>query len=247
MLLSPRAERLISPLRDVLRGVGDVVGLPTFRPESDSRTISISASSTTAYIVGKPLLRHLASAAPYVTLRMSVAPALFSESLFSQDNIDLALLADSLTTTHPRKRLYTDEWVVVMDKVGPRDILDREGGAKVITPASLTSRPHIVFDSKLRTSPYAHMDRLSMSRRVVARVSDFLLIPHLVSGSDALAIVQRRVAERLCTPLGLSLLRLPFENPSLGIDMVWNPRLGNDPMVGWLQGELGRIAEDLDN
>lgn len=43
----------------------------------------------------------------------------------------------------------------------------------------------------------------------------------------------------------LRIEEFPFPLPGLGIDMVWNPRLADQPFVTWLRGLLLDVAAGL--
>jgi hypothetical protein len=89
----------------------------------------------------------------------------------------------------------------------------------------LTTLPHVVFDeSPQRHAPYAVLDEREIHYRVRDRVTDYLLIPHLVAGSGAVAVHRHRLTKALQAFLRLRADEFPFPVPPLGIDMV--PRHG---------------------
>lgn len=45
--------------------------------------------------------------------------------------------------------------------------------------------------------------------------------------------------------LPLRIEEFPFPAPTLGFDMVWNPRLQDDRCMGWLRGILRDVTGEL--
>ena len=58
IVLTPRANELIGPLRELMRQTARVVDFPGFDPEHDDRTITVAMTSSTAFVAGaKPAVR----------------------------------------------------------------------------------------------------------------------------------------------------------------------------------------------
>lgn len=236
--LTRRGRQLLAPLGDILLQVSSsMLDYPQFRPDRDVRTVSISMTTTTMLVLLPSLQKLLRTQAPNVVLRV-VSGAGSTQELF-EDDIDLVLLADSVSTTYPRARLYTDEWVVVASETNARV-------ADGVLLHHLSELPHIVYETQhARILPYATMDELGMARNICMRVADFLVIPHLVQNSECMAFVQQRVAKRLCSELKVRMFPVPFDTQPLGIDAVWNPRLANDPLKTWFTEQLELAVEQM--
>ncbi|MEV7389175.1 LysR family transcriptional regulator [Streptomyces sp. NPDC091215] len=230
--LTPRGRVLLGPLRRLLHGLSrEVLDWPGFVPETSRRRFRVSASSSTTAVVLGPLLSLLAECAPGVSLQVVTSPHI-TEDLSAHPDVDLVLLPDALATPLPRERLYNDEWVAVVAS-GNRTVTGE------LTAEHLRTLPHVVFEwADMRISPYSVMDSLGIHRLVRARCNDFLSIPWAVASSDALAVVQRRIALRFEEAGLVRVLSLPVPVPPLGIDMVWNPRLAHDPARNWLREQL---------
>lgn len=230
--LTPRGRALIGPLTRVLREVStEILDQPGFVPATSTRRFRISATSSTVTIVLPPLLRHIADRAPGVSIQAE-PDVRHSDELLGLPDLDLALMADGLPSSLARERLYNDRWVVVV-------ATDNEAVDGALTVAHLRSLPHVVYESQGgRIPPYAVMDTMGINRTVWARSHDFLTIPLLVPGSPALAVIQERVARRFASAGLVRTFPLPIAAPPLGIDMVWNPRLAQDPARRWLRDQL---------
>ncbi|MBB3084343.1 LysR family transcriptional regulator [Geodermatophilus sabuli] len=234
MTLTPRAAELIAPLRRALRQTARVVDFPAFDPAADSRVITVGMTTSTALVIGDAVARLLGERAPHVTLRL-LAERTVSESLFTDEGVDVLLL--SFASRYPRERLYDDRWVVITGPATPEDASALD---------LLTTLPHVVFDGVPRFPvPYAVLDERGIPYRVRDRVTDYLLIPHLVAGSGAVAVHRHRVTTALQPLLGLRIEEFPFPMPGLGIDMVWNPWLVDVGFTTWLRGVFLEAAAQL--
>lgn len=234
MALTPRGRELVGPLRRVLRQTADVVGPAAFDPATDRRVVTLAMTSSTALQLGGRLTRLVQAQAPHVVVHLRTMPlAGPADTVFTQEGADVLLLPQAFGTAYPRERLYDDRWVVVTGPDAP-DL-----------PASelLQQLPHVVFDSgPYRPRPYEVLDRLGIVHEVSVRVSDQLLIPHLVVSGGGVAFHRHRVVAEMCRFLDLRVHEVPFEIEGLGIDLVFNPWLGDEDLRGWLGSVLREAA-----
>ncbi|WP_243770039.1 LysR family transcriptional regulator [Amycolatopsis acidicola] len=223
--LTPRAMELAAPLREALRQAADVIRFPGFDPAADRRVITIALTTSTAFVLGGKLARLVAERAPNATLRLRTI-TVPTEATFTEHGVDVVLVSEAFATQHPRERLYDDRCVVVASADTPPEA----------TPLDLvTTQPHIVVDTERRVFPYSVLDERGIGYRVGMWISDFLLVPYLIGRSGGVGLLRYRVAAELRTLLDLRIEEFPFPLPSLGIDMVWNPRLHDHRFIEWLR------------
>ncbi|MGI5271095.1 LysR family transcriptional regulator [Nonomuraea sp. CA-218870] len=223
--LTPRAVQLIAPLRAALQQAADLVSLPAFDPATDRRVITVAMTTSTALVLGARLGRLVAERAPHATLRLRTI-TVPTESTFTEHGVHVVLISEAFASPFPRERLYDDRLVVVASADTPpqASALDL-----------LTTQPHVVVDAERRVFPYPVLDERGVPYRVGLRVSDFLLVPYLVGRAGGVALLRHRVAAEMRTLVGLRIEEFPFPLPGLGIDMVWNPHLGDHPFMAWLR------------
>jgi DNA-binding transcriptional LysR family regulator len=230
--LTPRALDLVNPLRRVLQQTAQVVNFPAFDPAQDERVITVAMMTPTAFVIGAPLARLVAQRAPNATLRIRTI-SLPTESVFTDEGVDVVLLSDAFTSPYPRERLYDDRWVVVASAEAAPDASALD---------LITSQPHVVFDAERRVTPYSVLDERGVGYRVGQLVSDNLLVPHLVARSGGVAFSRYRVAAAMKGQVDLRIEDFPFPLHGVGIDMVWNPRLSDQFFIEWLRGMLFEAA-----
>jgi len=226
--LTPRALQLIAPLRAVLRQTADVVNFPGFDPATDHRVITVAMTTSTAFVLGPRLSRLVAERAPNATLRLRTI-TVPTESTFTENGVDVVLVSEAFSSPYPRERLYDDRCVVVASSDTPPEASPLE---------LITTLPHVMVDSERRVFPYGVLDEHGVSYRVDRLISDFLLVPYLVASAGGVALLRYRVADTMRALVDLRIEDFPLPIPGLGIDMVWNPHLGDQHFIAWLRQVL---------
>jgi DNA-binding transcriptional LysR family regulator len=234
MMLTPRAMDLVAPLRRALNATAHIVNPSSFDPAVDRRVISVAMTTSTAFVVGGHIARLLTEHAPNAEVRL-ITTNLTSNALFTEQGVDVVLLAEAFAYPHPRERLYEDRWMVVSPSNTAEDMTALE---------RLTTLPHVVYEvSGRHVRPYEVLEEQGVQHTVRARVSDNLLIPHLLAGSGGVAILGSGVATAFSRSLDLNIEEFPFPVPTLGIDTIWNPWLADDEFKTWMRGILVEAGE----
>ncbi|MEU1213404.1 LysR family transcriptional regulator [Streptomyces sp. NPDC005791] len=233
--LTPRALQLIAPLRSALRQTARVVDLPGFDPATDQRVVTVAMTTSTAFVIGPRLARLTAERAPHTTLRLRTI-TVPTEATYTDQGVDVVLVSEGHFSPHPRERLYDDRCVVAASPDTPP-----EASALDL----LTTQPHVVVDSDRRVFPYGVLEEKGIPYRVGQLSSDFLLVPYLVARAGGVALLRHRVAAAMRTLTDLRIEEFPFSLPGLGIDVVFNPRLGDQDFVAWLRTLLFDAATPL--
>lgn len=223
--LTPRAEELVVPLRETLRRAANVIDLPAFDPATDRRVITIALTTSTALVLGARLGRLVTERAPNATLRLRTI-TVPTESTFTEHGVDVVLMSEGFASPYPRERLYDDRCVLVASPDTPPEMTALE---------LMTTQPHVVVDTERRLFPYSVLDEKGIDYRIGRRISDFLLVPYLVARAGGVALLRHRVAAEMRTLVDLRIEEFPFPLPGLGIDMVWNPHLGDHQFMAWLR------------
>jgi DNA-binding transcriptional LysR family regulator len=90
-----------------------------------------------------------------------------------------------------------------------------------------------------------HLLRNGYRRNIVATTASLTNAPFLLQGTAMLAMVPRRLAERLRVAAGIRLLELPLEVPPLAERLVWNPRFTQSQPHIWMREQIASIAATL--
>lgn len=232
-VLTPRAQELLGPLRVVLHGVAGLLGGPSFDPETSRRTVTIAMSSSMAYILGSAITTMLEEEAPRMGLRI-ITTQVPDDGVFTERGVDVLLLAEGYESGHPRERLFDDEWVVIggVPELHERDVI-----------STLEDWPHVALIADRLTRPYEVLRHRGVEVDVQVRINDYLLLPQFVAGARKVGLHRRSVAERMAQFYPLYLADFPFPMLGLGVDMVWNPWLGDEAFRRWLRDLLRRACD----
>lgn len=234
--LTPRAVELLGPLKQVLHQTASLVGSATFDPSTDSRTIVIALTTSTALVLGPRLMGLLRERAPHMTLKFKTGN-MTAPTVFTDDGVDAVLITETLSAPHPRERLFDDRWVVITSP----DIPEQKDIRRLIE-----TEPHLVFEDPLRKlGPYVVLDDQRVSYSVSLRVTDYLLIPHLVAHSHGIAMHRWQATAELADQLPLRRYEFPFPIQTIGVDLVWNPWLADEEFKSWLRATLFEAARPL--
>lgn len=236
MVLTPRAEALLAPVRAALESSVLVLDPRPFDPATDHRVVTIALTTSSAFIYGPLLVRTLEQRAPHVELVLRTTGGQ-STGVFADRGVDAVLLPQGYDSPYPRERLWDDRWVVLAagapDGRTARELIEREPHTAFIGEAGQLMRPYAVLDAQ------------GVDYSVRRRVTDYLVVPHLIAEVGGVALHRYQAARDLAAILPLQTLEFPFEAPGLGIDLIWNPWHGENAFRAWLRGVLFEAAAPL--
>ncbi|MGC0239642.1 LysR substrate-binding domain-containing protein [Arthrobacter sp. SD76] len=204
---------------------------PIFRPEVSTRRFVVGASSSTVVTGLHPVMKALEGAAPGVSFKVVDLPRDAGSILVGQE-VDLILVPEHLPVTHPRERLYQEEWVIIA-------AVDNQMSRLPLTRESLTKLPFAVYEQdglRVGAMQLLAAEGIHIQPRFIC--DDFLTMMHVVIEAGLFAIIQSSIARRYASRNGLVILDSPIPFRPFGIDMVWNPRTIDDPAVAWLREQF---------
>jgi DNA-binding transcriptional LysR family regulator len=235
---TPRAERMAGPVGAALRELQVTVEPDEFDASQTSRSYTIAANNYAARAVIPALARRMAKLAPSIVLEVRPIGALHVLDQLDAGGVELAVT--TLTEGGDRFKcvgLLDDEYVAILSSDNP---VTAESELSIEAFAAL---PHITVTSSGDDTHFiddALADR-GLARLVSAKVPLHSLILMLI-GSEALAVVPRRVAADLVAICPLTMRPLPFPSPRVSLSMIWHRRLDNHPAHRWLRGTLRAVT-----
>ncbi len=241
MTLTSLAESLVEPVRSILEQVHQtiLVNIP-FAPATSRRVFTIAASDYAVTVLLTDALRRIGREAPGVTV---VIMPLRERTPKSDDlGLDLVIVPKAYA---PAPWLHE----VLFEDVFTAIVWDRHSSVGDTLHAEHFRRlPHAVVsfsdDTRInydeRLGEQAGVD---LHAQVVA--PSYHALPALIVGTERVATLQMRLAEKLAASYPIRLVPLPLPMPRLEEAMMWHPRLDRDAGHVWLRGVLRETAAAL--
>jgi DNA-binding transcriptional LysR family regulator len=238
---TPRALALAEPIRQGLRLLDSALAPVTFDPSSAERRFVVEASDYVEFVLMPPLLRRLRHEAPGITVEVrpwglhEVPPTL------ARAEADLMIgFYDQLPPRHRQRLLFEEEYVCIVRRAHPRV-------GKSLSLERYLELDHVLVSQRGDTpgSVDRALQARGKKRRVVARVSHFLMVPMLIARTDLVAALSRRVVEPLAGPLGLRMLAPPLPLPRGKIGHVWHEQAENDLGQRWFRALVESVCQAL--
>jgi DNA-binding transcriptional LysR family regulator len=230
---TPLAHRLADPVRRALELIREgLEGVREFDPRTSQRSFTLASAFGIEVLVGAEVLRWVRRVAPGVTVRGIAAPE--RQRLWShlRDGI-VDLAADYVL---PRDDWFASERVTKGEAVA----IARKNHPRIrsrLTRSGFLAEEHVVLT---RTSPAdTHLEGLepllALDRKILLAVPSSLSVALVVSQSDLLGVVERRLAEVLAPQIGLRILPLPVKLPLFPAYLIWHRSRDADPGLQWLR------------
>jgi DNA-binding transcriptional LysR family regulator len=236
-----RAKALAEPIRKGLQLLQGALTGPSFDPATSDRRFVLATSDYVELVLLPALLRRLSEQAPGVQLALRPWGLHEAPPELARGEVDLMLgFYDKLPPHHYEQPLFHDEYVCVVRRRHPTV-------KSKLTLAQYLQLSHVLVSA--RSDSLGSVDRallaLGKKRRIGARVSHFLTVPVLVSQTDFVAALDRRVAEVFAGPLGLKLFPPPLKLPRGTIGQVWHEQQHGDAGQRWLRALIAEVAREL--
>ena len=154
----------------------------------------------------------------------------------------LIIPSDFVSSRHPSKVLYEEEFVCVVwkDSKIAKGKLTTE---KYAEAGHVLMRPAVVKKDFFETS---FAQKYDIKRRLIATTFSFASLPALVIGSENIATIHARLARKMAKVWPLKILPLPFDIPPMKQCVQWHQYRNNDEGLIWLIDTLKSAAINMD-
>jgi DNA-binding transcriptional LysR family regulator len=235
--LTRRARRLAAPFRDLLERIGEILsGRDIFDPAFCETTFRVAATDYASFVLGPGIAARLAEVAPRASLALAPLEASGWRKGLEGGALD-AVLGPAPRGKLKNERLIAERFACIARKGHPRV-------AKRLSAKDYASEAHVVVRPGVARSDPALADP-GRKRRVAVAVGHFLLVPEIVAGTDFIATVPERVAERFAERFPLVVHRSPVRPAGFALTMTWHPRTDADPARAWLRGVVAAVAAEV--
>ncbi|MDO5620955.1 MAG: LysR family transcriptional regulator [Paracoccus sp. (in: a-proteobacteria)] len=236
---TPRAEMLAGPVRDILvRIESSITAAPDFDPRISDRVFHILVSDYTLTTLVPDFLRRVEAQNLSVGFEFLPQTDQASRAL-ERGEADLLIIPEDYSSEdHPIEILYEETFVAVAAQDHPRI------GAH-LDCAGFQAERHAVMKPAINLPSFESIaiQELGLTRHVDVTSFSFAALPLLVIGTERLAILHRRMAERVVRYLPLKMLELPFDLKPMRQCAQWHSYRSADPAIGWLRDQIIAAAQ----
>jgi DNA-binding transcriptional LysR family regulator len=240
MVLTQRAVELRQPLHDALEGLRRVMAdqMPS-DPATMEATLVIAATDYMQYALLTRFLVALRTEAPKVRIAWRALDVLALATQLERGEIDLGLTSpDHAPAAMRQRQLLREDYAVIA----------RQGHPAVQGHLSLDvfcALEHVVVSPRgggFSGPADAALEAIGRRRTIALSTSGFLIVPEVVSRSDMIALVPRRIAYGWSDRV--QVVEPPLTIPGFTIASVWHDRTTNHPAQRWLRERLATLAAE---
>lgn len=235
MRLTPRAEALRAPLKNLLADVVAIVDPPEVPLAELRQTVRMAMADYPASLVAAPLLAELAQSAPGVDLVVQPwrsAQAALGALVDGSSDLAVSVLPEDPAIE--RRLLFRERYRVFMRRDHPAaDGFDLE---------AWLAYPHVVVSGRgeARGPLDDALAGMGLKRRVGVAAPSFMLVPQLLQGTDMIAMLPSRCAAAF--PAGSVAAFEPcLEIPGFDLHIAWRARRTEDKAVRHVAALVERL------
>lgn len=239
--LTPRAIALSGPVTKLLDDARAIVAPSVFNPSSASGQFTIATGDHLALMLMPELISKLATLAPGVDL---VIPTSSGDNvdLIAEGSADLAIgVFQKLPARFYQRSLYDEDFVCVVRHNHP--VISEKLTLKKFVSLSHLS---VIITGKGNNPVDDALAKYGLTRRVAMQIPHFLLAPMIVSESDLILSIPRKLAVKMSLSVPIQILELPLEIENFTPSMIWHERQHNDPSHMWLRKLIMEISSNLE-
>jgi DNA-binding transcriptional LysR family regulator len=233
MVLTPRAETLVEPVREVLMRIESTIASPPiFEPAREERRFTLLVSDYTMAVLVPQLVERLYHEAPGIRLDLRSPPDDPADMLDRGEADLLVIPSQYVSPDHPAEALYEEEFVCVT-WAGNTRIRERMTFEDYMACGHVATE-YVALGRKPAFDGW-FLETYGIQRRVELSTPNLSALAQLVVGTDRIATMHRRLAERAQQSLPIRLWPAPLDIPKL-VQMIQCHRYrASDPAIAWLR------------
>lgn len=242
MVLTPMAVELAQPVREVLLQLQTITrARPDFDPTRSTRRFTIESSDYVISVLLGDVVRRAAELAPHMQFDVRALSPQSPENLVNGVCEFLISPDFAAVTGHPAQDLFQDSFSCLVSK-GHKAW--RKGlGAEAYFQAGHVGVEwgggrRVTFDTRMVAAT-----RRTRRQDVIA--PNFTLVPELLMGTDRIATLPTRLAQRLSTHFPVQVMPCPIAIPAFTERIHWHKYQEKDPALVWLRGLILDTATSL--
>jgi DNA-binding transcriptional LysR family regulator len=247
-LLTPLASRLAEQVETVCAAVDRIfTATTTFEPSTSDREFSLLMADYTVEVLGRRISRALGAAAPHARLHIRLVKGSLAADVADTIRFIDGMIAPPIGRSwgggFNSADLFTDRWVCLVSR-------DNTEVGDELSMNDLARLDWVVpYHDAQGYPPSAPIPRqlglLGIRPHVAVRVESYQAAPHFVAGTNRIALIQQRLAERFAEPLGLRVLDCPGRPEPVREELWWHESHDDDPGHAWFRRLVVDAAKEL--
>jgi DNA-binding transcriptional LysR family regulator len=235
--LTPKGERLLREVETVLPPLERLLAGGDFNPAKETVHFRIAATDYAAHVIGIPLSKEFLATGSNLSFALSpLRDGVFDA--MDRGRIDLLLRADDglAPPRFPRQVIFEEKVVCVVSK-------DSRRGNK-LTLRQYLDGLHIAVDTGggSQSIPDQRLAAFQRKRRIAFTVPFFNVAINMVSGTNLIATMPKRLAMDYTQNPELKIMKAPKPLEAFSYMMVWHPRMNSDAAHIWLRQVIIKVA-----
>ena len=239
MMLTPRAESLISPTRNALILIRDTIASPAqFDPSTSTKQFKIATSDYLLEVLLVDAIRDITHEAPNISIDVSLLTNDASDKLDRGEIDFLMCVKDYMDSQHPSKLLFEEEHVLISCSENP---YCQEG----ITNKLFSTLSHVTVSfggNRLNAFIEQFYEFEGIKRKVVATAPYFGALPLMIVGTHHIATMLRRQAQFHAQRLPITIHELPIATPNIREYIQWH-KIKDGVATQWLLEKILQRAQ----
>ncbi|MCB1488168.1 MAG: LysR family transcriptional regulator [Bauldia sp.] len=229
---TPRAEKIGVEVSAALEAVDRAVNDDArFDPATARFTVRLATTDYVEYVVLPEVIRQLREKAPHCHLLVGPFGREVVPTQLDRGDIDLAIgRPESIAKRHRGTVLFHEDFICIAREGHPAIGADLDLDTFLALPHALVSQRGDgvgVVDAVLAEQ--------GLKRSVVYSAASFVTLPFVVSDSDLIAVVPRRLAEQASKAVPLEMRPVPIALPGFDLSMIWDKGTDGAPAHRWLR------------
>lgn len=238
MLPTAKAEQLYPPLRQALEGIKAAFDAKLgFEPASAQRQFRLSMNDYGEQIFMPELMPLLRLQAPNLSISIELETGETLRHRLQQGTLDLAFDYIAINDVDFIHEEVGKEELAVVASINNALISDQ------LSVEEYLQVPHLTLKNRDRigTPLEIVLGKKRLNRRTVLEVPHMLAMPAIVSNSDLVCTIPKRLAEAQSTLWPLKIVPLPFHVPSIPVYMIWHKSYAEDLGHRWLREQVNKF------
>ena len=234
--LWPQISQALSEIESVLNAYN------TFDPATVREHFTIGIDEYSMLLNGRQVINSIRSVAPKVTLSLvSANPENYTDQL-ARNQVDLLIapvwqsLPDLVI-----QPVYKETFVGLMSS-------DHPLAGKRMTLKRYINYPHLLVSTRgiVTGNVDVGLDHKNQHRKVVLSTPWLETAVGLLSGSEMLLNIGKRLSQRMLLRHPVDQFELPIEVPGFEVCLLWHPRTTSDSHHRWLRRHVRASLENVD-